>query len=375
VDTGNASAVETALLDAYEQHGALSLDANELEYVSSAGLRVFLELRKKQGRLEVFNVSPEVWDIFDVTGFSDLLEVRKQFRQISVEGCELIGKGGNGSVYRISDDEIIKVYTAKTPLSSIEGERERARSAFVAGVPTAIPYDVVKVGDSYGIIFEMVKADVIARKFMNEPEHYDEYAQKYANLFKEIHSVSLAGKGLPATSTLYLADIDRMADWYDEKELERLRWFVRQIPQRDTMVHGDFHTNNVMVQGDELLIIDMAEISCGHPIFDLAASYFVHMLNPIKHPSSVMEYLNVTPEIAMDLWSVMIRHYFGTEDQAAIHRYNEIIEGFCMLKMALTPAIWVNMPDQLKQRSVNAARERFFPRMEYLLEDLGQIFA
>ena len=43
--------------------------------------------------------------------------------------------------------------------------------------------------------------------------------------------------------------------------------------------------------------------------------------------------------------------------------------------MALTPAIWVNMPDQLKQRSVNAARERFFPRMEYLLEDLGQIFA
>jgi uncharacterized protein (TIGR02172 family) len=350
VDTGNASAVETALLDAYEQHGALSLDANELEYVSSAGLRVFLKLRKKQGRLEVFNVSPEVWDIFDVTGFSDLLEVRKQFRQISVEGCELIGKGGNGSVYRISDDEIIKVYTAKTPLSSIEGERERARSAFVAGVPTAIPYDVVKVGDSYGIIFEMVKADVIARKFMNEPEHYDEYAQKYANLFKEIHSVSLAGKGLPATSTLYLADIDRMADWYDEKELERLRWFVRQIPQRDTMVHGDFHTNNVMVQGDELLIIDMAEISCGHPIFDLMSMY----LTAGCHQGELFQ--SCTVEEADHIWKLFLSAYLDTEDAAILAKAEEQVAAFSCARFMLG---LLRIPDLLKPEEIVRYKAKF----------------
>ena len=156
----------------------------------------------------------------------------------------------------ISEDEIIKVYSPKTSVESIEQERQLARSAFVAGVPTAIPYDMVKVGDSYGLVFEMVKADVIARKFTGEAEHFDEYAKKYAILFKTIHTISLTDSGLPSTESIYL---DQLSDWYDESEIERLKWFIGQIPARDTMVHGDFHTNNIMVQGDELLIIDMPD--------------------------------------------------------------------------------------------------------------------
>ena len=373
IDSSNAGKLEEALLAECEKHGTIVLDANELEYISSAGLRVLLKLRKKQGCLEVRNVSTEVNEIFEVTGFSDMLTIRKKLRQLSVDNCELIGKGGNGSVYRISEDDIIKVYTERTPLSSIESERELARSAFVAGVPTAIPYDMVKVGDNYGIIFEMVKADVIARKFMNEPENFDAYAEKYAELFKEIHTVKLSGKGLAATSEIYLSYLDRLAGWYDEKELERLRWFIQQIPEKETMVHGDFHTNNVMVQGDELLIIDMAEISYGNPIYDLASSYYAHMLNPRLDPGSVMRYLNVTPEIAMRLWSVMMERYFDTTDKAIIDRNNKTIEGFCMLKQALIPAIWVNMPDEHKKSSVEAARMHFFPRMESLLDDLNRM--
>ena len=45
------------------------------------------------------------------------------------------------------------------------------------------------------------------------PEHFDEYAKKYAELFKKIHSVSLAGKGLPSTSSLYLDYLDRLSGW------------------------------------------------------------------------------------------------------------------------------------------------------------------
>ncbi len=159
----------------------------------------------------------------------------------------------------ISEDEIIKVYSPKTSVESIEQERQLARSAFVAGVPTAIPYDMVKVGDSYGLVFEMVKADVIARKFTGEAEHFDEYAKKYAILFKTIHTISLTNSGLPSTESIYLSYLDQLSDWYDESEIERLKWFIGQIPARDTMVHGDFHTNNIMVQGDELLIIDMPD--------------------------------------------------------------------------------------------------------------------
>ena len=375
VDSANAGNLEKDIFAEYEKEGELSIDAGELCYISSAGLRVLLKLCQKQKHVEVMNVSPEVYDILEVTGFTDLLDVKKKLREVSVENCALIGKGGNGSVYRISEDEIIKVFTQNTSVESIDQERKLARSAFVSGVPTAIPYDMVKVGDSYGLIFEMVKADVIARKFTGEPEHFDEYAKKYAELFKKIHSVSLAGKGLPSTSSLYLDYLDRLSGWYDEKETERLRWFIEQIPERDTMVHGDFHTNNIMVQGDELLIIDMAEISYGNPIYDLAAAYFVHVLNPKRDPDSVMRYLNVSAEIAMKLWDVMMKEYFHTEDREKLDRINRTIEGFCMLKSALIPAIWINMPEEAKKTFVEAARRYFFQRMEQLLDELNELMS
>ena len=372
-DSSNAPQLEKMLNDEYEKHGVLSLDADKLLYISSAGLRVLLKLRKKQGRLEVFNVSPENYEIFEVTGFTDLLDVKTKLREVPIEGCELIGKGGNGSVYRISQDEIIKVYTANTSLESIENERRLARCAFVAGVPTAIPYDMVRVGETYGIVFEMIKADVIGKKLMNEPESFDMYAQKYADTFKEIHSVSLAGNGLPLTSQIFLDYLSKLSDWYDDKQLARLEWFIRQIPERDTMVHGDFHTNNIMVQGDELLIIDMAEISCGNPIYDLASSYYAHRLNPRLDPDSVMKYLNVTPEIAVKLWDIIMKTYFETDDPQKLEHYNSVIEGFCMLKAALIPAIWVNMPDAHKKGAVENAKKLFFPQMERLLDELSKI--
>lgn len=87
IDSSNALSVEKAIINAVEKHpGAeLALDANDLEYISSAGLRVLMKLRKQAKRaLPVLNVSPEVYEIFEVTGFTELLDVKKRLREVSV---------------------------------------------------------------------------------------------------------------------------------------------------------------------------------------------------------------------------------------------------------------------------------------------------
>jgi anti-anti-sigma factor len=94
VDSSNAGNVEKDIFAEYEKEGELSIDAGELCYISSAGLRVLLKLCQKQKHVEVMNVSPEVYDILEVTGFTDLLDVKKKLREVSVENCALIGKGG-----------------------------------------------------------------------------------------------------------------------------------------------------------------------------------------------------------------------------------------------------------------------------------------
>ena len=92
---------------------------------------------------------------------AELLDVKKRLREISVEGCEKLGQGGNGAVYRLDEDKIVKVYKPWMGLDAIDRERSFARTAFVNGIPSVIAYDVVKVGDCLGVVFEMLKSDTL----------------------------------------------------------------------------------------------------------------------------------------------------------------------------------------------------------------------
>ena len=78
LDTTTAPQLETELKASVEGVTALVLDLAELAYISSAGLRVVLMAQKimhKQGTMVVRNVDPNVLEVFEVTGFSDILTI------------------------------------------------------------------------------------------------------------------------------------------------------------------------------------------------------------------------------------------------------------------------------------------------------------
>ena len=114
IDSTNAAAFEQKLTQALAEHpgATLVLDAERLEYISSAGLRVLLRQRQAAGELTVRNVSPEVYEIFDVTGFTAMLKVEKAMRFVSVKGLEQIGAGKHSAVYRLDGETILKAYLA-----------------------------------------------------------------------------------------------------------------------------------------------------------------------------------------------------------------------------------------------------------------------
>ncbi|MBR4342163.1 MAG: STAS domain-containing protein [Lachnospiraceae bacterium] len=78
LDTVTAPQLESEIKASLEGVTELTIDAKKLEYISSAGLRVLLSAQKimsKQGSMKVKNVSEEVNEIFEVTGFSDILTI------------------------------------------------------------------------------------------------------------------------------------------------------------------------------------------------------------------------------------------------------------------------------------------------------------
>ena len=170
LDTSTAPELEAELNASLNGVTDLTLDLEELLYLSSAGLRVILRLRKQEPELAIVNASPEVYEIFEMTGFTEMMPVSRAYRRVSVDGCEVIGQGANGKVYRLDPETIIKVYLNPNSLPDIHRERELARKAFVLGIPTAIPYDVVKVGDGYGSVFELLNAKSFGSLIAEHPE-------------------------------------------------------------------------------------------------------------------------------------------------------------------------------------------------------------
>ncbi|MBO4339468.1 MAG: STAS domain-containing protein [Clostridia bacterium] len=78
VDTVTAPELEKRITENIDGISELVLDLKDMTYTSSSGLRVILRAQKlmnKQGSIKVTNVRDEVMEIFDVTGFSDILNI------------------------------------------------------------------------------------------------------------------------------------------------------------------------------------------------------------------------------------------------------------------------------------------------------------
>ena len=78
LDTTTAPELEKELRDSFDGVSELTLDFSGLDYISSAGLRVLLAAQKimnKQGEMKIRGVNETIMEIFEVTGFSDILTI------------------------------------------------------------------------------------------------------------------------------------------------------------------------------------------------------------------------------------------------------------------------------------------------------------
>ncbi len=344
IDSNNAAEAEKEIFDIIEKSGAKSvvLDAENTEYISSAGLRIILKLKKTIADSKIVNASPEVYEIFEITGFSEIIEIEKAIREISVDGCEKIGEGGFGIVYRIDDETIVKIYKA-AGIETIKQEMNYAKQAFIKGIPTAISYDMVKCGERYGAVFELIKSDTLANALMKEPEKLDEYVKKYIELVKIVQSTDVSDIISVHANDLYRKVFAEVKDYLTEAEYGELMRLFDAIPDRNTMVHGDLHARNVMVQNGELLLIDMDEIMCGHPIYDFCNLYFAYKDLPKQRGGAyTMQYFGMSMEMCEKFIKKFGEMYFSGLTSEQFKTMTDGMEVFAQMRYAYARLIHIN---------------------------------
>lgn len=321
IDASNATEVENAIAEIRNANQGMHtvLDADTLEYISSAGLRIMLRLRKEEPKLAIINVSPEVYSVFEMTGFTEIMTVEKTYPRISIDNCEFIAKGANGAVYRYDDETIVKQYFNRDALPEIMQERENSRRAFVLGVNTAIPYGIVRIGDGYGSLTELLNATSVTKLIRADTEDLSQSVDYYIDAIKEVHAIETQGDELPDFKKWVLEWVDFLSEYLDDAHAEKMRSLVEGIPDSKFIIHGDYHTNNVMVQNGEPILIDMDTLAVGHPVLEFGSMYNAFVGFGEVDLEGSESFFGFEYAVANRFWRLSLKKYLGTDDEKVIN--------------------------------------------------------
>lgn len=379
IGVGNAQTLQDELMDAIRAHlGArVILDVGDLDYISSSGLRILTTLFKEYGPVPIVNANPDVYNVFDMTGFTDLTEIWRKPREISLDGSVIIGEGASSTVYRVNEETVVKIFNPAIGLDRIERERENAKASFLSGLPTAIPFDTVHCSDGYGTVYELIDAVTLSRFMIDNPDKAPEYRAKYAHVMKDMHRVTFPDT-FESVKVLYKKWMRSLDAYLTSDEIESLVRFIDTIPDHDGVVHGDCHVGNILVQHGELVLIDMADISRGHPFFDIGSEYFHYRLTHVDGVRqivlrSVLGFVPDNDEMTDTIWDGLVQGYFEPESEADLHMINDIARGGGLLRLIALNAKHSQLPDAVKRSGIDYARQHFLPYIDEYIDKLGML--
>ena len=243
----------------------------------------------------------------------------KKYREVSVDGCKLIGRGAKGEVYRYDDELVIKVFNENNTYHDVEQEIALSRKTFVLGMPTAISFGIVSVGDRYGAMYELIESDTVSECIGRDHGQVEVYAKIMSDLAHTIHEIEVTEEDGFSDGTECLRDYVRGGIGREDEALaEKCMELIDTLPEPGTLIHGDFHTGNVFMQKGEALLIDMDRVSRGNPIIEIAGLYYFYVVLGEDYPAVVEKFMGFSYQTAQKFYEYFLKHYFGTEDSGIL---------------------------------------------------------
>ena len=331
-------------------------------YYQSVAELVELQLNKTGAFKELVKHINFIWP-----GTFDSDKARyKKYKEVSVEGCKLIGRGAKGDVYRYDDELVIKVYNRNNTYRDVERETVLSRKAFVMGIPTAISFGIVSVGSRYGAMYELVDSDTISKYIAANPAQKETYAEIMAELARTIHHIKVGPEsGFPDAAERLRSYVRSGVAYEDEVLADKCLKLIDTLPATNTMIHGDFHTNNVFLQRGEPLLIDMDRLSVGHPMAEISAFYYFYVELGKDDPSVVADFMGFPYHVAVQFFDLFLKYYLDTEDE---NRLREVKEKAAFLA-------WTRMIHRIRKKGKLSVRDNstISLYMEKIAELVGKL--
>jgi uncharacterized protein (TIGR02172 family) len=198
--------------------------------------------------------------------------------------------GNTAEVYDDKPGWVLKLFKDNYSREAVEYELRIHQAVQTAGIP--VPQagkDIIEIEGRFGICYEKVNGIPMARILEKKPWQLFAYARKLAQLHVQMHAQPMQAEGLPSFKercAMKVRSVEGMPEDFRDKVLAALE----KLPDGDRLCHGDFHVENVLVEGDRFYIIDWVDATIGSPVADVARTSII-LLGAVNELPKVLGWL------------------------------------------------------------------------------------
>ena len=187
---------------------------------------------------------------------------------------QIIGKGRLAEVFAWGDTQVLKLFAAGRDSAAIEAEARVSQIVHEAGVLTPGTHGVVEVEGRRGIIYDRALGTSMLGQLSAKPWKLFAFGHMLAELYASVHQCRV--DHLPSQHEQLERLIARAELPAAQRNLALAR--LRELPEGTAVCHGDFHPDNVLVNGDFPTIIDWTNACAGNPVADFARTSLILQL-------------------------------------------------------------------------------------------------
>ena len=183
----------------------------------------------------------------------------------------VIGVGRTATIYDLAPEpKVLKYFNEGILPEEALYEAKIGRAIYAAGIPAPAVGEMVSINGRNGLIYERIDGPTLLAALMRRPWRNRHFARRLATLQAEIHSIKIEPEsGIPKLKPAFKKLIERAEPLPDEMRQDLLTKLER-MPDRDSVYHGDFHPENVILSPRGPIGIDWANALIGSPWADVA---------------------------------------------------------------------------------------------------------
>lgn len=295
-----------------------------------------------------------------------LLADKMTGKENSVSGLPLLGTGRTAEIYALDEKLALKLYFRQIPRENAVRNYHLLQASREAGIPVPAVYEMVKVCDRDGMIMERLEGESVDELIAGagQPDR-GRITAHFADCVRQVHQVRVEKEHLKdllpdqKERSLELADAMTGAG-FTEEERNAACEILASLPDCDTWIHGDCHTGNVVLCGEEPVFFDLNIFTGrGHPLLDLMCMYSHYIFHPsLMREEEVFQYLGMSSQEGRDVYDRFLEAYTRDQQDPGQESLRKLRSDIIFVHAARISIMAALNPRLFSPRAVEKARKK-----------------